>query len=182
MRLGNSFLEIATVALLLGNCASMAAAGDGAQPLPAACATQPIGSGSSQRFESTPLMTIAKEVESQGESDFHVKFDEPTAECLVESFSITDVRLIARYNPWEKGTSTLLYRFSVERPTGASEVLVIYSGMASFLAGGGYVFHVSEEKGGVISWYAMYRDNPAYPAGLVEFGTALDLGNHLEVE
>jgi hypothetical protein len=130
-----------------------------------ACSTQPIGTGTSrQRFESTALMTVAADLESQGEADFHLKYDQPTAECLVESFAVSDARVTARYSPWEKGLSTLTYRFLVQRPTGSSEVLVVYSGMASFVSGGGYVFHVSEERDGVVSWYAMYRDDPAYTA------------------
>ena len=50
----------------------------------------------------------------------------------------------------------------MDRPTGKSDVLVLYNGTASLLRGG-YVFHVSEEKDGIISWYAMFGDDPPYP-------------------
>ncbi|MGO9931717.1 MAG: hypothetical protein ACLPV8_07880 [Steroidobacteraceae bacterium] len=79
----------------------------------------------------------------------------------METFAVSDATVTARYNAWEKGLSTLLYRFSVDRPSGETEVLVIYSGTASFLKGG-YIFHVSDEKDGVISWYAMFGDEPPY--------------------
>jgi hypothetical protein len=107
-------------------------------------------------------MAVARELESQGEANFRLKYAAPTTECLVETFTISDATVTARYNAWEKGPSTLLYRFSADRPTGKSDVLVLYSGTASLLKGG-YVFHVSEENDGIISWYAMFSDDPPYP-------------------
>jgi hypothetical protein len=128
------------------------------------CASPPTLKGKARlRFESTPLMAVAGELESQGEANFHLHYAAPAAECVLESFAVSEATVTARYNPWEKGLSTLHYRFLVDRPTGKSEVLVLYSGAASFLKGG-YIFHVSEEKDGVISWYAMFGEEPAYPA------------------
>jgi hypothetical protein len=113
-------------------------------------------------------VVVALELEAQGkaqgESAFHLKYSDPSAECVVESFVAGDIAVMAHYNPWEKGLSTLQYRFDVDRPTGKTQVLVLYSGTASLVYGGGYVLHVSEERDGVISWYAMYRDTPPYPA------------------
>jgi hypothetical protein len=130
------------------------------------CTAPPAIKGKSpQRFESKTLMIVANELESQGEANFHVRYSKPAAECLVESFSVGDVKVQARYSKWEKAASTLLYRFVVERPKGSgSEVLVLYNGSASFASGGGFVFHVSEERDGVISWYAMFKEEPTYAA------------------
>jgi hypothetical protein len=130
-----------------------------------ACASHPVATGKSpQRFDAGSLMVVSAELESQGEANFHLNYTAPTNECLVEPFSIGDVRVQARYSPWEKGGSTLLYRFVIERPDGIGEVLVLYSGTAGFISKRGNVFHVSEERGGLISWYAMFKEEPTYAA------------------
>jgi hypothetical protein len=148
--------------LLICAYAPSSQAEEGSKPSVVACTAQPTGNAKTrQRFESTPLMAVAGELESQGEANFHLKYAAPAAECVVETFATSDATVTARYNPWEKGLSTLHYRFVVDRPAGRNEVLVIYSGTASLLKGG-YVFHVSEEKDGVISWYAMFGDDPLY--------------------
>ncbi len=152
----------AAALLLFSALVPYARAEDPAAPSMVPCAGPPTGKGKARlRFESGPLMAVAGELESQGEANFHLKYAAPAAECVVETFAVSDATVTARYNAWEKGLSTLLYRFSVDRPSGETEVLVIYSGTASFLKGG-YIFHVSDEKDGVISWYAMFGDEPPY--------------------
>lgn len=129
----------------------------------APCAALPAAKGKpQQRFDSTPLMAVAGELEAQGEANFHLSYEAPADECLVGSFQVGEVTVHARYNKWQQTPSSLLYRFMVERPGATSEVLVLYSGTASLISGRGHVFHVSEEKDGVISWYAMFRDEPMY--------------------
>jgi hypothetical protein len=108
-------------------------------------------------------MVVAAELESQGEAKFHLAFAPPSSECQVESFGDATSKVIAIASPLEKGPSTILYRFLVERPGSKNEVLVLYSGTAALVAGKGEVIHVSEERNGVVSWYAMYREAPAYP-------------------
>jgi hypothetical protein len=153
----------AAALLLFSALVKYARSEDPAAPSMVPCASLPASKGKARlRFESTPLMAVAGELESQGEANFHLKYATPAAECVVETFPVSDATVTSRYNVWEKGFSTLLYRFSVDRPTGKTEVLVIYSGTASFLKGG-YVFHVSDEKDGIISWYAMFGDDPPYP-------------------
>lgn len=153
----------AAVLLLISAFVPYVQAEEPAAPSIVTCASPPTAKGKVRlRFESTPLMAVAGELESQGEANFHLKYAAPTTECLVETFTVSDATVTARYNAWEKGLSTLLYRFSVDRPTGKSDVLVLYNGTASLLKGG-YVFHVSEEKDGIISWYAMFGDDPPYP-------------------
>lgn len=129
------------------------------------CADAPPANGKSrQLFDSAPLLYIATELERQGESEFHLKYDAPQTECVVETFSVGDVAVTATYQPWSRGASTLLYRFRVSRPEGPSEVLVLYNGTASALLDDKPVFHVSEERGGVISWYAMFKEEPTFAA------------------
>src|ERR1700722_3880463 len=150
--------------LLIGAYVLCAQAEEPRIPSTERCASPPTAKAKPRlRFESTPLMAVAGELESQGEANFHLHYAAPAAECVLETFTVSDATVTARYNPWEKGLSTLHYRFFVNRPTGKSDVLVLYSGTASFLKGG-YIFHVSEEKDGVISWYAMFGDDPPYQA------------------
>jgi len=145
-------------------------ADDPAQSQPVAralqpCATSPPSKGrSSELFASTPLLIIADDLEKQGEAAFHLKYEVKTPECLVEAFVIGDTKAAAFYTPFTKGLSTLEYRVKLDRPTGATDVLVIYSGLASLMGEHGLVFHVSEERDGIISWYAMFKDEPTYPA------------------
>jgi hypothetical protein len=107
-------------------------------------------------------MTVAGILESQGEADFHIKFDAPGSECLLETFNTGTANVRASYSAFEKGDSTLLYRFAADEAANATEVVVVYSGLAGLVANKGSVFHVSQEKDGVISWYAMYREEPTY--------------------
>jgi hypothetical protein len=123
-----------------------------------------------QRFEGATLIFIAGEAQAQGEANFGVQYAKPASICEVERFEVGDAKLVAEYSPWEKGDSTLLYKFSVSRPGGSStEVLVVYDGVASLLADG-LVFHMAEQKAGEISWYAMFREVPGYAQvkGLVQ--------------
>ena len=168
MRIVTSRLSVAAaVAFGLATNFEAPAAGTGGL---AACASQPLAKGKSrQRFDSTALMTVAGVLESQGEADFHIKFGAPGTECLLETFDVGTVKVRASYSAFEKGESTLLYRFVANEAPNSTEVLVIYSGLAALVANKGPVFHVSQEKDGVISWYAMYREEPTYAAtrGLV---------------
>ena len=156
-------VEIALTAMLLA-ASPRASGGPAHEPARDACASAPsVGGSSKQRFESTSLMLVVNELEAQGEAYFHLKYADPKAECVIEVFERSDAKVTATYNAFEKGPSTLNYRFAIDRPGGETNVLVLYSGTASLVGGGGYLFHVSEEKNGVIAWYAMFRDPPAYP-------------------
>jgi hypothetical protein len=129
------------------------------------CLGQPPAKGKSQQiFSSTPLILIADELERQGEAAFHLQYDVKAPECVLEAFDVGGLKATVLYTPWAKGLSTLEYRVRVDRPTGATEVLVLYSGMASLFSGAGMIFHVSEERDGVISWYAMFKEEPTYAA------------------
>lgn len=155
---------VAAMALLGATSLAPPAAAATLPPTAPACAEAPAGKGRArERFETKALMAIAQELQAQGEADFHLKYARPAALCLVETFSVGDTLIAAEASPAVKSLSTLLYRFHVAGPGGRSEVLVLYSGMAALAAGGGdLVFHVSEERDGVISWYAMYGNEPGY--------------------
>ncbi|MFL6602845.1 MAG: hypothetical protein ACJ8R9_16155 [Steroidobacteraceae bacterium] len=161
------FSRLATLVLLAfcSNALSSHAA-EATTISPKTCESHPTEKGKSrQRFDSLALMVVAGELEAQGEAAFHLKYDAPSADCALETFTVGDTVATVHYNPWEKGPSTLHYRIELANPKGNTEVLVLYSGTSALVAhGGGYVFHVSEERDGVISWYAMFRDEPAYSA------------------
>ena len=155
-------LALPTVMLALHSMGTQAQ--DATRPSIQPCTGPVITEGKSrQRFDAQALMMVAAELEAQGEARFHLEFAPPASECQVESFDVADAKIVGIASPIQKGPSTVLYRFIVERPTGKSEVLVIYSGTAAVFAGKGEVVHVSEERDGVVSWYAMFRDVPAYP-------------------
>ena len=150
------------VVLLFGNLSATEASS--AEQASSQCAeAPPMKARARERFEGAALMIVAKQLESQGEANFHLKYAKPASHCIVEAFSIGDASVTAGYSPWLKGLSTLLYRFTVSRSNESSEILVLYDGMASLMAGGGLVFHVSEERQGVVSWYGMFAEEPAYP-------------------
>lgn len=111
-------------------------------------------------------MMIAASVEAEGEKNFHVNFDTPSAECQVERFNAGGMTVVAYAVPElkGKGVNALLYKFVVSRPEGDSTILVIRGITALLLPGRSSSMHVSEERNGVISWYAMYREIPSYAA------------------
>lgn len=113
-------------------------------------------------FKGQTLMTNLLALEAQGEAKFHPTYAPPASECLFEKFEVAAVPVEAIYSPFEKGEYTLHWRFTAD---GAEprEVLVLYDGMASFMAKKDIsVFFVVEERKGNISYYAMYRDQPTY--------------------
>lgn len=139
-------LSFAIAVFTLLSCSLPVQAEESASAIPT-CDTGPVLKGKArQRVDSVALMTVAGILEAQGEADFHLKYSSPARECLVESFTASDATIVATYNPLEKGDSTLNYRFKVDRPTDDTEILVLYSGMAGLVSGGGYVVHVSEER------------------------------------
>jgi hypothetical protein len=109
-------------------------------------------------------MAVAGELEAQGEKNFRLKYDPPGAGCLVERVKFSGLDVDTIYNPWEKGLQTLLYRFVARSSPESREVLVLYNGSVGIVAKGGYVFHVTETLNGVVSFYAMYKEEPTYQA------------------
>lgn len=156
---------VVTVALSLLLLTSSLAFAQETRAIPEApCKAAPLAKGKSrQRFDGTAFMVAVTELESQGEKNFRLEYDPPAAECLVERFDVAGREVSAIYNPWEKGLQTLLYRFVARTPEGPREVLVLYSGPVGFVMKG-QVFHVTETLGGVISFYAMFKEQPTYQA------------------
>lgn len=116
-------------------------------------------------------MVVAAELEAQGEKDFRLKYDPPASECLVERFTLANGTASAIYSPWAKGTQTLLYRFVTETPEESREVLVLYSGTVGLVTKG-QAFHVTETRAGIVSFYAMFKEEPTYQAAK-ELATAI---------
>jgi hypothetical protein len=137
-----------------------------AQSLPeTSCKVAPPAKGKSrQRFDATAFMVVANELEAQGEKNFRLKYDPPAEECLVERFDAAGMSVSATYSPRAKGVQTLLYRFVADTPQGSREVLVLYSGTVGLVLKG-EAFHVTEKtRDGVISFYAMFKEEPTYQA------------------
>jgi hypothetical protein len=57
----------------------------------------------------------------------------------------------------------LNYRFIAKSEEGDREILVLYNGVVGFLAGGHYCFYITETRDRVVSFYAMFREQPTYP-------------------
>ena len=139
----------------------------GAEPAAAIadCAnSSDVKSKSRQLFEGQTLMFNLLSLEAQGEANFHPQYVPPASQCVFEKFEVAGSMVQAIHSPFEKGESTLHWRFSAG---GAEprELLVIYDGLASFMAKkDSLVFFVVEERKGNISYYAMFRDQPTYAA------------------
>lgn len=117
-------------------------------------------SKSRQFFDGKILMTNLLSLEAQGEAKFHPTFAPPASECIFEKFDAAGMPVESIYTPHEKGEHTLHWRFTA---AGAEprEIVVIYDGMASFVAKKD-VFFVVEERKPNIHYYAMFRDQPTY--------------------
>lgn len=147
---------VAGVAVLWGLAAN------GAEP--AACAdTADIKSKSRQYFDGSILMTNLLGLQAQGEADFRPKYAAPASECVREKFDSAGYAVTVVQSPFEKGALTLLYRFAATSGAETREVIVVYDGMASMMAKKD-IFLVTENRGGKISQYAMFREQPTYTA------------------
>lgn len=123
-----------------------------------------IKSKSRQLFEGKTLMVTLAMLEAQGEAQFRPKYSEPASQCVFERFEIAGNPVTAIYSPFEKGEQTLHYRFLSAVGGESREVVVLYDGLTSLVAKKGLIFFVAENRGGKISYYAMYRDQPSYAA------------------
>jgi len=146
--------------VLLGNAASAAE--------PAAAATKcenfaDIKSKSRQEFDSTVLLQVSGMLENQGPTSFDVAYEAPKSACEVESFDNAGSQVSIVRSPWKKGDATLLYRIVVKSPAEQREFLVVYDGIVSNVAKED-CFHVSEKRNGMVSWYAVFKDQPTYAA------------------
>jgi len=119
-----------------------------------------VKSKSRPYFVGKTLMTNLLTLEAQGEAKFHPTYAPPSSQCTFERFDAGTVPVTAIYSPYEKGEATLHWKF-VAGGDEPREIFVIYDGMASFMADK-EVFFVVEERKANISYYAMFRDQPAY--------------------
>lgn len=150
-------------ALILSLWFALGSAGVQAQDVVKPCeGISDAKSKSRQTFDSQALMPSLLVLESKGEAQFHPTYAPPASQCLFEKFDIAGTSVEAVYSPYEKGESTLHWRFTT---AGAEPrtVLVIYDGMASFMAKKELTF-VIEERQGKIAYYAVFRDQPTYAA------------------
>ena len=111
-------------------------------------------------FDGKTLMVNLLSLEAQGEAAFHPTFASPASQCLFEKFDAGNSPVEAVYSPFEKGEHTLHWRFTTGAPE-PREIVVIYDGMASFMAKKD-VFFVVEERKPNIHYYAMFRDQPTF--------------------
>jgi hypothetical protein len=112
---------------------------------------------------STPLMVSLNKPEKQGEANFRPDYEPPVTSCVREKFDVTGVPVSVEYSPFTKSENdTLHYRVRAGGGDGAREILVIYDGLASLVAKKGFVFFVIENRKGSISYYSMFRGQPAY--------------------
>jgi hypothetical protein len=133
-------------------------------PAPADCGAVPaLKSKSRLSFDSGVLMGSLLMLQAQGEAEFTPKYVKPPSECVLDRFDVAGLPVVAIYSPFEKGDGTLHYRFVAGGEPDAREVLVIYDRVASAMAEKD-VFKVVEDRAGTISYYALFRDQPAYAA------------------
>jgi hypothetical protein len=122
-----------------------------------------IKSKSRQSFDGSTLMVSLLMLEKQGEADFTPKFAPPSSVCVFDKFDAGGLPVSALYSPFEKGEQTLHYRF-VAHGDEMREILVVYDGPASLVAKKDLLFVVVEKLKENVSYYAMFRDQPAYAA------------------
>jgi hypothetical protein len=150
-------------AMILSLCFAFGSAGVQAQePVKPCEGISDAKSKSRQTFDSQALMPSLLVLESKGEAQFHPTYAPPASQCLFEKFDVSGNSVEAVYSPFEKGEATLHWRFAT---AGAEPrtVLVIYDGMASFMAKKELTFLI-EERQGKIAYYAVFREQPTFAA------------------
>jgi hypothetical protein len=126
--------------------------------------TADIKSKSRLFFDSSVLMTNLLGLQAQGEAEFRPKYAAPLSECVRERFESAGFAVTAVQSPFEKGALTLHYRFVAVSGAETREVIVVYDGTASLMAKKSFIFMMIENRAGKISYYAMFREQPAYVA------------------
>ena len=150
--------------VLLGSTLEAVAADTAADAaVPDCSGVADIKSKSRQSFDGSTLMVSLLMLEKQGEADFSPKFAPPSSVCVIDKFDVGGTPVSALYSPFEKGEQTLHYRF-VSHGDETREILVVYDGIASLVAKKDLLFIVVEKLKGNVSYYAMFRDQPAYAA------------------
>ena len=120
-----------------------------------------VKSKSRQEFDSTIFLQVSGILENQGAGSFDVAYEAPKSVCEVESFDNAGSQVTILHSPWKKADATLLYRVLIKSPAEQREILVVYDGIVANVAKED-CFHVSEKRNGVVSWYAIYKDQPTY--------------------
>ncbi|HLA71412.1 MAG TPA: hypothetical protein VK624_07865 [Steroidobacteraceae bacterium] len=156
--------NVAAMCLALWLSASGMAAETAAVGLADCAGIVDIKSKSRQLFDGATLIVALAALEAQGEAQFKPKYAEPASQCAYEKFEVAGKPVTAIYSPFEKGEQTLHYKFVSASESDSREVLVLYDAMASLMAKKSPIFFVAENRGGHISYYVMFRDQPSYAA------------------
>jgi hypothetical protein len=138
------------------------------------CQGADVKGGAKELKDSTPLMISLNKLEKQGEANFKPNYTEPESRCVRERYDVAGLPVTVESAPFTKGESTLLYRVQAGSGADAREILVTYDGLASLVAKKGAVFFVIENRKGNISYYSMYREQPAYADLKPVFTSILD--------
>jgi hypothetical protein len=132
-----------------------------ADALPDCTGFSDVKSKSRTLNEMSTLMVTLLTLEKQGEANFTPNYPVPASQCALEHYTAAGAPVTPVYSPFEKGAGmALLYRFVVEGVE-PREIVVVYDGLASIMAKK-TVFLVIEKRNGDVSFYEMYRDQPAY--------------------
>lgn len=115
-----------------------------------------------QVFDGAQFMVAAAGPEQEGKNNFKIVYPEPKNLCVQEEFESSDKKVTTYYAPWEKDTQTLHYRFIATDGAETREVVVVYNGLVGLVSKKGFYFYVAETRKGVISYYAMFNDQPSY--------------------
>ena len=130
---------------------------DAVQP----CAKTPSGRKAPLVSDGATYFILATLLEDQGRGNLRPEYDSPENLCVVESFQVGAMTVGSTYAGFTKGMQTLLYRFEVDGEE-SREILVLYSGMLSFVSGKGSKFSVTETRADRVDIYAIYDREPPY--------------------
>lgn len=126
-----------------------------------ACVNLPSGRKAPLVKDGASYMIVATMLEQQGRGKLRPEYDAPESLCAAGNFEVGSIQVDAYYAGFQKGAQTLLYLFET-RGAEPREILVLYSGMLSFMQGEGSKFHVSETRGDHVDIYAIYDREPPY--------------------
>jgi len=142
----NIYAEIANAQIVISKCESVLE----------------VKNKAKQVFDGTQFMVAAAGPEQEGKNNFKIVYPEPKALCVQDEFESDGKKVIAYYAPWEKDIQTLHYRFVAIDGTETREVVVLYNGLIGLVGKKGFYFYVAETRKGVISYYAMFNNQPNY--------------------
>lgn len=117
---------------------------------------------SNQVFSAKNYMTLVFDQESNGKKGFKLQYAKPKSPVSESKQTLGGFETLIKKYDFEKGQQTLLFLIEAKKGKEKRRLLVLYSGLLSYMAGTeGFYFYLAEEYEKSIRYYAMFNSEPS---------------------